>query len=267
MSFSLWMLAILVGVVLLLWFGQRRLIYFPSRDVPAPEAVGLQHVEQVTFGTGDGLTLHGWFLPEAHPRFTVVIFNGNAGNRAHRAELAAALRAQDLAVFLFDYRGFGENPGAPSEQGLAEDARSARAYLTARSDVDRARLVYLGESLGTAVAVGLAAEQEPAALILRSPFTSMADVGRVHYPLLPVRLLLRDRFPSIDRVPGLRCPLLVIAGDRDSIVPLELSRRLYKAASGRKTLEIIEAADHNDAVMFGGERMMRAIDRFLRELE
>ena len=95
----------------------------------------------------------------------------------------------------------------------------------------------------------------------------MVDVGRVHYPLLPVRLLLRDRFPSIDRMPRLRSPLLVIAGDRDSIVPLEQSRRVYEAATARKKFEIIEGADHNDAVLFGGDRMMRAIARFLQKLE
>jgi fermentation-respiration switch protein FrsA (DUF1100 family) len=268
MSFLFWMLAIPIGVLALVWVGQRRLIYFPSRDVPAPEMVGLEQVEPVTFDTSDGLTLHGWFLPSARPgQFTVLVFNGNAGNRAHRAEFAAALRAQGLAVLLFDYRGFGENSGAPTEQGLATDARAARAYLAGRPDVDLSRLVYFGESLGTAVAVGLAAEHEPAALILRSPFTSMVDVGRVHYPLLPVRLLLRDRFSSIDRIPRLRCPLLIIAGNRDSIVPLEQSQRLYAAASSRKTIEIVEGADHNDAALFGGDRMMRAIARFLREME
>jgi|RhiMetdeSRZDD1v2_1073273.scaffolds.fasta_scaffold397654_2 uncharacterized protein len=268
MSFSFWMLAIPIGVLALVWLGQRRLIYFPSREVPPPASMGLERVEPVAFDTSDGLTLHGWFLPSGPPaRFTVLVFNGNAGNRAHRAEFAAALRAQDLAVFLFDYRGFGENPGAPTESGLADDARAARAYLATRRDVDLGRLVYFGESLGTGVAVGLAAEHEPTALILRSPFASLVDVGRVHYPLLPVRLLLRDRFPSIDRVPRLRCPLLVIAGDRDSIVPLEQSQRVYEAASARKTIEIIEGADHNDAVLFGGDRMMGAIARFLRELE
>ena len=268
MSVVLWLFGILLAVLALVWMGQRRLIYFPTRDVPSPEAVGLENVEPATFLTSDGLTLHAWFLPAERPaRFTTLLFNGNAGNRAHRADLASALRAQGLAVLLFDYRGFGENDGAPTERGLAADARAARAYLAARRDVDPGRLVYFGESLGTAVAVGLAAEHEPAALILRSPFTSMIDVGRIHYPLLPVRLLLRDRYPSIDRVPGLRCPLLIIAGDRDSIVPLEQSRRLYAAASSRKTIEIVEGADHNDAALFGGDRMMRAIAGFLQEIE
>src|SRR6476620_7753918 len=125
MSFSLWVLAIPVGFLVLVWIGQRRLIYFPSRDVPSPASLGLEPVEPVTFDTSDRLKLHGWFLPSERPaRFTVIVFNGNAGNRADRGEFAAALRAQGLAVLLFDYRGFGENDGAPTEGGLAADARA-----------------------------------------------------------------------------------------------------------------------------------------------
>jgi uncharacterized protein len=265
MSLAIWLLAVPIAVLALVWLGQRRLIYFPIRDLPTPESLGLERLESVTFTTADDLTLHAWFFPSARqpPRFTVIVFNGNAGNRAYRSDFARALRSQGLAVLLFDYRGFGENPGAPTEQGLAADARAARAYVATRGDVDPGRVVYFGESLGAAVAIGLAAEHPPAALILRSPFTSMVDVGRIHYPLLPVRLLLRDRYPSIDRVPRLRCPLLVIAGNRDSIVPLEQSQRLYDAAVSRKSIEIIDGADHNDTSLFDGERMMRAITQFL----
>ena len=269
MSTAIWGLAILIGLLVVIWLGQRRLMYFPTRVVPAPAQVGLEHVEPVTFTTSDGLTLHGWFLPSpGQPaRFTAIVFNGNAGNRAHRAEFAAALHGLDLAVLLFDYRGFGENPGTPTERGLAADGRAARAYLLGRGDVDAARLVYVGESLGTAVAVDLAAEDAPAALILRSPFASMVEVGTLHYPMLPVRYLLRDRYQSIDRVPRIRCPLLVIAGDRDSIVPLEQSERVYAAASSPKTMRIIEGADHNDYELFAGDRMMAAIASFLHQVE
>ena len=138
--------------------------------------------------------------------------------------------------------------------------------MAGRSDVDATRLVYFGESLGTAVAVGLAVEHPPAGLILRSPFTSMADVGQHHYPLLPVRLLLEDRFPSIDRIPKLRSPLLVIAGEDDRIVPIQQSRRLYAAASAPKTLVVVPEAGHNDYALLAGDEMMQAIIRFLRDL-
>jgi fermentation-respiration switch protein FrsA (DUF1100 family) len=222
----------------------------------------------VTFTGVDGVTLHGWFLPSARSPawFTVLVFNGNAGNRAHRAELGAALRSHGLSVLLFDYRGFGENASTPTESGLAFDARAARTYVTERPDVDPARLVYLGESLGSAVATRLAAEHPPAALVLRSPFTSFVEVGRIHYPLLPVRWLLRDRFASIDQMSRVRCPLLVIAGSRDTIVPVDQSRRLYEAAPGPKTLVIVEGADHNDHELAAGDQMIRAVESFLQQI-
>ena len=143
-----------------------------------------------------------------------MVFNGNAGNRAYRVPLALALRRHNVAMLLFDYRGYGGNPGTPTEMGLAADARAARTYLLGRLDVDSARIVYFGESLGSAVAIALAVENPPAALILRSPFTSLADLGQFHYPLLPVRWLLRDRFASIDRMRQVPCLLLVIAAQR-----------------------------------------------------
>ena len=270
--------SLLALVVVLLWAGQRRMIYFPFGDVGTPAAAGLPRAESVAFTTADGLTLHGWFVPAAQPatRQTVIVFNGNAGHRAMRAPLADALARRGIASLLFDYRGFGGNPGSPSEEGLALDARAARAYVAGRPDVDSTRLVYFGESLGTGVAVRLATEHPPAALILRardeglplpaasslilrSPFTSMIDVGRYHYPFLPVRWMLRDRFDSLDRIGRVGCPLLVIAGDRDSIIPPALSQRLYDAAPPPKRVVMIPDADHNDEDLFAGPRMIAAI--------
>lgn len=268
MTAALTAFIVLLGLLALIWAAQRRLMYFPFGEVPSPIAVGLANVERVTFTTTDGIRLNGWFLPSRRlpAWFTILVFNGNAGNRAYRAPLAAALRAHDLAVLLFDYRGFGENPGAPTEAGLAADARAARAYLLGRPNVDPARMVYLGESLGSAVATALAAEHPPAALILRSPFVSMTELGRIHYPFLPVRWLLRDRFASIDRILQIPCPLLVIAGERDRIVPPEQSRRLYEAASSAKRLVILPGADHNDDDLLAGKEMIEAIIRFLQEI-
>jgi uncharacterized protein len=263
----------LVGVAALLalvWTQQRRLIYFPFGDVPAPARVGLSDVEEVTFTTSDGIPLRGWFVTglgtSARPRATILVFNGNAGNRAYRAPLASALRHHGMNVLLFDYRGYGGNAGVPGEHGLAADSRAVRAYLLTRSDVDPARLVYFGESLGAAVAVDLATEHPPAALILRSPFTSLSDIGRHHYPFLPVRLLLRDRFDSIGRIRQVRAPLLVIAGDRDGIVPADHSQRLFDAAVEPKMLLVIKGADHNDDALLTGHEMVDAIVRFVQRV-
>ncbi len=260
----------LVPIVALLtiWAGQRRLIYFPDTNVPDPGAANLSPIEPVSMPAEGGGTLHGWYLPSPAraPSFTVIVFNGNAGNRAYRAPLGAALRKLGFNVLLFDYRGFGGNAGIPTETGLAADARAARAYLLARPDVQAGGLVYFGESLGAAVATALAAEHAPAALILRSPFTSMVEVGQFHYPVLPVRWLLRDRFASIDSIATVRSPVLIVAGDRDSIVPFEQSRRLYDAVVTRKQLVVVQGADHNDGELLNGAQMIDAISSFLAPL-
>jgi fermentation-respiration switch protein FrsA (DUF1100 family) len=248
-----------------LWFGQRRLIYFPDSVVPPPKAVSLEAAERVAFFTPDDLRLEGWFVrPTAPPTGqTILVFNGNGGNRAYRAPLAAALAAEGHAVLLFDYRGYGGNPGLPSEQGLRLDARGALAAVLGHDAVDPSRIVYFGESLGTALAVWLAGEHRPQALILRSPFPSLAEVGAHHYPFIPVRWLLRDRFETTSRLPTSGVPLLVVRGDADSIVLPEMSEAVYEAASEPKWLATIEHADHNSAALLHGREMMAAISRFL----
>ena len=260
---------VVIAVALaVIWTMQRRFMYFPTGDVPTPGEIGLTDVEPVTFQTIDGLGLSGWFFAASgpSPRVTVLVFNGNAGNRAHRGPLAATLHRHGIQVLLVDYRGYGGNAGTPSEYGLAADSRAARSYLAGRPDVDLSRLVYFGESLGTAVAIDLAVEHPPAALVLRSPFTSMADLGQHHYPFLPVRLLLRDRFAAIDQIRQIRVPLLVIAGGHDRIVPTENSRRLYDAAIAPKTLLVLPDADHNDYALLAGDEMIEVIVRFLQPL-
>jgi len=249
------------GVILALaWAFQRSLIYFPFGSAGAPADAGLDATESIAFVTDDGIRLGGWFVSTrtSPSRGTIIVFNGNAGNRAFRAELARALREHGMAVLLFDYRGFGGNPGGPTEDGLARDARAARAYLETRADVDQRRVFYFGESLGAAVAVRLAVERPPAGLVLRSPFTSLTDVGRVHYPVLPVRWLLRDRFDSLRRMPEVRAPVVVIAGDRDGVVPISQSRRLHAAVPGSRPLVVVEGADHNDARLVHGPQVVQA---------
>jgi fermentation-respiration switch protein FrsA (DUF1100 family) len=252
--------------LLLLWAGQRRMIYFPDQNVPSPESVGLAGVEQITFRTDDGVDLRGWWVAAAAPNGTsIIVFNGNVGNRAYRAALAAPLARRGYSVLLFDYRGYGGNSGSPTEEGLAQDARAALRFVKTRTGVDPNRIVHFGESLGAAVAIRLATEQQPAALILRSPFTSLAAVGQHHYPYLPVRWLLRDQFPSKDRIRDVKSPVLVIMGTRDGIVPAEQSRELFEAANQPKRLEVIPGADHNDYELLAGERMLAGILEFLRQ--
>lgn len=260
---SLGMVALAVLAVLgLIWILQRRLIYFPTQEVPDLAAV-LPEAEEVTFPTEDGLNLRGWLVPArgGDDGLTVVVFNGNAGNRASRAPLAAAFARHGFGVLLFDYRGYGGNRGNPTESGLAADARATVSFLEALPEPTR--LVYFGESLGAAVALRLAEERPPAALVLRSPFTSLADLAAVHYPLLPASLLLRDKYDNLERVTAVEAPVLVIAGSTDSIVPTEQSRRLYEIAKQPKQLVVIEGARHNDYELAAGAEMVSQAVSFI----
>ncbi len=257
-------LAVLVAVYLLLalvaWIFQRHLIYFPDESAPtAPPGV-----EEVRYTTEDGLELSGWLLtPESRPPYaTVVVSGGNAGHRADRLPLAEGLSDRGYAVLLMDYRGYGGNPGSPSEDGLIADHRAAVSYVLGRPDVDPGRLVYFGESLGSAVAAIRSAEQPPAALVLRSPFPELADVGQSHYWFLPIGLLLRDRFRTSEPLDEYDGPTLVVAAEHDTVVPVELSRRV--AESDEATYVEIPGADHNDAAVLSGRRVLDAVDDFPR---
>ena len=259
----------LIALLLLLWVGQRRLIYFPfGGTVPHPREAGLASAREVLIHTEDGLTLGAWFVePASNERgWTLILFNGNAGHRGLRAPLAGRLAGHGIGILMLDYRGYGGNPGTPTEAGLLRDARAARRWVMERASRHPTRVAYFGESLGTGVAVELAAENQPDALILRSPYTSMADVASHHYPFLPARRLLRDRYASIDRIGALSCPVLVIAAERDSIVPASQSRRLFEAAApSRRRWFLLPGADHNDYQTLAGDALIAEVVRFLDE--
>lgn len=246
-----------VLVVGLLWFFQRKLIYFPSQETgPVPAGMA-----EVSLPTSDGLRLSGWLARppsggSAPDRgMAVLVANGNGGNRSDRVPLARALGRQGFTVLLFDYRGYGGNPGSPSEPGLLKDIRASFRYL--ESLFESRNIIVFGESLGTAVATDLAAEHPVRGLVLRSPFTDLASAGAAHYPFLPVRLLLRDRFPVLDKISAVRSPIAVIYGTADSIVPPAQSAEVARKAA--VTPVVVEGADHNDPVLLDGPPVIGAI--------
>jgi alpha-beta hydrolase superfamily lysophospholipase len=203
--------------------------------------------------------LDAWWFPAADEAPAVLVANGNGGHRGLREPLARALQDEGLAVLLFDYRGYAGNPGSPTEDGLASDVRAARSFLVEDAGVPPERLVYFGESLGAAVVTELASEHPPAGMVLRSPFEDLAAVAGVHYPLVPARLLLRDRFPVAEQVARLDVPTIVLYGGADSIVPPEQSRAVADAAARLERVVEVPAADHNDLALLSGDEVVAAV--------
>jgi fermentation-respiration switch protein FrsA (DUF1100 family) len=255
-------LVAILALILAAWIGQRRMIYFPQTGAPVPPAGEvLPGGRDVVLHTADGLDLGAWYVPAGGRdlRTAVLVANGNAGDRSVRAPLAAALARAGLTVLLFDYRGYAGNPGTPTEEGLALDVRAALAYLEHETRVPSHRILYYGESLGAAVVTELATEHPPAGLLLRSPFTDLAAVGRTHYPFLPVGLLLRERYPLVEHLRSLAVPTSVVYGSADRIVLPEQSRAT--AAAARRLVRLVEVAeaDHNDRELLDGPELIRTV--------
>jgi uncharacterized protein len=209
--------------------------------------------------TEDGLDLTAWWAPAIGSArgATVLVAPGNAGSRILRVPLVRGLAAAGFDVLLVEYRGYGGNPGSPSEEGLAADVRAAYRYLVEGRGVDPGRLVLFGESLGGAVLTRLATERPVGGLVLRSPFISLADVGARVYPILPVRALLMDRFPLLEHLRSVRVPVAVVAGGADEVVPVEQSRTVASAV-GASYVEL-SSARHNDAILVSGPAVVAAV--------
>ncbi len=251
-------------VVLAMMFLENSLIFFPSR-YPAGNwnPPGLVY-EDAWFNASDGTRLHGWYMPHEQPRAVVLFAHGNGGNLSHREEILRLLHDRLRAtVLIFDYRGYGRSAGSPSESGVLDDARAARAWLAERAQVPSAEIVLMGESLGGAVAVDLAAGDGARGLILESTFSSLPDVAGHHYRWAPVRLLMRSRFDSVSKIGRYHGPLLQVHGDADTIVPIEYSRRLFAAANEPKQFVEIPGGDHNDPRT---PAFIKALDQFLDQL-
>jgi pimeloyl-ACP methyl ester carboxylesterase len=232
------------------------LLFFPERKLHATPAVPY---EEPAIETDDGERLHGWLAGgERAPLGHVLLCHGNGGNLSDRALHVELLTAAGFGVLAFDYRGYGRSTGRPSEAGTYRDARAARRALLDR--VGPERVFYLGESLGAAVALELAHHHPPAGLILQSPFTSIRDMARLHYPIVP-RALVPDAYPSLRLIRALEVPLLVLHGERDDIVPLLHGEELYEAATCPKRLVRFPRAGHNDLV---GREWARAIADWAR---
>jgi fermentation-respiration switch protein FrsA (DUF1100 family) len=241
------------------------MLYFPARDVEwTPADAGLQF-RDVQLSAEDGERLHGWWVPASAPSAGHVLFcHGNAGNIGDRVAHAGLLARAGFDVLLFDYRGYGRSSGRPNEHGTYRDARAAWRALREQPGVDMARVIYLGESLGGAVALELALELPPAGLVLQSTFTGVRDLARLHYPFVPAPLV-PDAYSSLARIAHLKAPLLVIHGERDEIVPPSHGDALFAAAPAPKRMRVVRGAGHNDLVVRMGEDYARLLAEWLTE--
>ncbi len=252
-------------VVLLVYLGQARLLYFPnmpSRALgPAPDSLGLAY-ETVDIATEDGVRINGWYVPAETPRGVVLFFHGNAGNISHRLDSLKIFNDLNLSTLIIDYRGYGASEGTVSEAGTYRDAEAAWRYLTVTRDIKPERIIVFGRSLGAAIAAYLAGRQRPGALIVESGFVSVPDLAAGLYPWLPVRLLARFRYPTGEYLRAVRSPVLVIHSRDDEIIPFAQGRSLFRQA--REPKQFLELrGGHNDGFLVSRERYMDAMEAFL----
>jgi fermentation-respiration switch protein FrsA (DUF1100 family) len=254
---------LLVGygaMVTIAYFAQRALMYFPDRTRTPPGEAGLPEAEEVTLVAADGEKLVAWYVPAAEEKPVVLYFHGNGGALVHRVRRFRGLIAGGNGLVALSYRGYGGSSGSPTEEGLLADAAAAYAFAAARYPTSR--IAVFGESLGTGVAIWLAAEKPLARVLLQAPYTSIADVAAAAYPFLPVRFLLKDRYRSDERVARVTAPVLVIHGERDRVVPIEYGERLYALIRAPKKFVRFPEGGHVDLDQHGA---LDIIQSFLAE--
>jgi uncharacterized protein len=248
------------GFVALLYVTQRSLQYFPESYRTAPAAAGLPEAEEVVVDTADGERVLLWHLPPRGDKPVILYLHGNGGALRHRVDRFRALTADGTGLIALSYRGYSGSTGRPTEAGLLEDAAAAYAFAAARYPPERIAL--WGESLGSGVAVALAAEKPVARVVLEAGFSSAADIGAGVYWYVPVRLLMKDQFRSDLRIGKVTAPVLMLHGDRDNIIPIALGERLYALINAPKRFVRFPGGGHENLGLYGA---IEAARQFLAE--
>ena len=232
-------------------------LYFPERELYETPAARALDYRDLSIETDDGERLHGWWVPApGGPIASMLVCHGNGGNIGDRVLLAELFTGVGFDVLLFDYRGYGQSSGKPDEEGTYRDARAALSALQA--EARKWPVVYLGESLGGAIALELALEEPPAGLVLQSTFTSVRDMASEHYSFLP-KAAVPDAYPSKERIGRLKAPLLVVHGECDEIIPVDHGRVLYETAPEPKRLQLVPNVGHNDFLSGAGSRFAETV--------
>lgn len=251
-----------LGLTVMIYFQQDGMVYAPERTITHnPKNIGLSY-EEVAIRTKDGLSISGWYIPAKNEKAVVLFCHGNAGNISNRLDSVRISHGLSLSVLIFDYRGYGKSEGRPSEEGTYLDGEAAWDYLFTVKKVPPGRIILWGRSLGAAVAAEIATRRSSAALIVESGFASVPDLGKKLYPWLPVKLISKFHYATIDKIGTIRCPKLIIHSRKDDIVPFEHGRMNYeKALPPKEFLEI--RGGHNDGFLLSGRIYTGGIEGFL----
>jgi uncharacterized protein len=248
--------------VVLLFVMERTFLYPASSERVTAAQAGVSDFQDLTLTTSDGEQLVAWWKAPQPGRAIILYFHGNGGSLSNRRDRVRLLTGDGRGLLIVSYRGYSGSTGTPTESGLREDARAAHTWLARQYKPER--VVLYGESLGSGVAVRLASERPVGGLILEAPYTSTADVAKLTYWFVPVDILMRDQFRSIEAIKEVRRPLLVLHGEEDGLIPIRLGEKLYEAAPGPKRFIRLPGVGHLDALERGG---LEPVRDFLREVE
>ena len=265
MKILLWIIVSVIVFISIIRYIERSSLYFPMKEMSSdPSFTGLTF-EDVYFTTKDNKGLNGWYVPARDAEYTVIFCHGNAGNISHRLEKLKMFNEMDVNTFIFDYRGYGRSEGIPSENGLYEDGRAAYKYVTETLDIPEEKIILYGESIGGAVVIDIAVEKNPAAIITEDALSSVKDVAKIAYPVIPA-FVYATRFDSISKIGDVDCDKLIIHSVDDEIIPFRLGKKLYEAAKPPK--EFLELrGGHNTAFIDSSEAYISGIKRFIQGLK
>ena len=255
-----------LGLVLLVYLAQSRLIYFPEPGreiVSTPDQIGLPY-ESVEIATANDEMLHAWYVPAPDAKATILFFHGNAGNISHRMDYLPMFHRLGYNTLIFDYQGYGQSSGSPSELGTYQDAIATWQFLTEEKNISPAEIILFGESLGGAIAAWLAADKNSGLLVLASTFTSVPDMAEKIYPFLPVRLIARFNYNTLESLQSITSPVFVAHSPQDEVVPFEHGQNLFQAAAKPKQFLELQGG-HNNGFIFMREAWVNALGSFVEE--
>ncbi len=251
-----------LALVLLIYLSQSRLVYFPDKQLSnTPGMFGLDY-SSVNIATDDGETLHGWWVPVPDAKGTVLFFHGNAGNISHRINYLTMFKRLGYNTLLFDYRGYGQSSGTPSESGTYLDAQAAWRHLIETQMIAPEQIALFGESLGGPIAAWLAAREKPGLLALASTFTSVPDLATQIYPFLPVRWISRFEYNTLESLQSVTCPVFIAHSPQDEIVPFQHGQKLFHAVSDPKYFLTLQGG-HNNGFVFMQPEWQKALGTFM----